>query len=413
MVVALVVTVAALAGACSPGGEGADRAAGDRAGDQARPPAGPGTTPGPEGTDPPSPSAPGGGAGGDGAVAVLNTQGGNLDAYGPEPPFPSRRLVRAGPITADGPRVDGQVCVFPDGSRRVAVADRGGGAAATGWAILQLRGERIDELAAVEVGRLVSGPSPTPEGPQPYGCGFLSDGRLVTTDAGSPPGGPATGQLTLWFPPYSGEGGPRRSCRLDVGIAAAGGVWVDDQDRVYVASAGAPSAGVWRYSGPWPTSPAVDGGCDARDEVGHPRADRVRKELLIPAGEHDLAAPAAVTAGLGGHLFVSSTVNGVINEHDQNGTFLRTLIGPADPSGTAPAGHPFGLAVDPAGLVYYADVGTLGPAGAPPVAGTGSLRRVPSTRSDTAPPEVVARGLDAPRGVGLAVPPGGGAASKV
>ncbi len=45
----------------------------------------------------------------------------------------------------------------------------------------------------------------TPDAPDNYGCGVLSDGRIVTTDIGNEAGGAANGQLIIWFPPFDSD----------------------------------------------------------------------------------------------------------------------------------------------------------------------------------------------------------------
>ena len=47
--------------------------------------------------------------------------------------------------------------------------------------------------------------------------------------------GPGDGQLILWFPPF--DSFDVKYCKLDVTIGTAGQIWVDAEDRVYVASA--------------------------------------------------------------------------------------------------------------------------------------------------------------------------------
>jgi hypothetical protein len=177
---------------------------------------------------------------------------------------------------------------------------------------------------------------------------------------------------------------------------------------------------VWRYSGPYPTSADAAGGCGGTDATGAPTADRTRREAFI-APDALLATPSGITGGPGGALFVSSVTTGVINEYDANGTFVRTVLQPT-PGTTLgatplPTGTPLGLAFDPAGALFYADVGlTVSAPGASPTAtpGIGSVRRIVFQDGSPLPPETVGRGLDAPDGLGLLVPsPEGGAASRV
>lgn len=350
---------------------------------------------------------------------VLSPAGGGLDAYEAVPPFRSVALVPEDPVGPDVTAVNGQVCPFPDGTRRFVVGATDGARdpTATGWAVYQLEGTTLDDLQADERSRLVPGFAPGPDPPTPAGCGFLSDGRLVTTDVGTRADGAPTGRLTLWIPPYDGEA--VASCTLDAAIGTALSLWVDDQDRIYVASARG-EAGVWRYSGPYPTAADADGGCGATDAAGAPLADLTRKERFI-APDAALATPTGVTGDPTGNLYVSSATTGVINQYDANGSFLRTVLQP--PPGRTlgaaplPGGTPLGLAVDPSGALFYADVGleaTAPDATPTPAPSGGSVRRILLQGGGVRSPETVAGGLDAPDGLGLIVPgPGGGAASRV
>lgn len=342
---------------------------------------------------------------------LLSTQGGHLDAYEALPPFTAQRVVTGDPGEPDGIELRGQICPFPDGTGRLVVA-----AGTARWSVLQLRGAAVGDLSAEPVGELRLAPVPGESSDGGFGCGFLRDGRLVTTEVGDPTGTRTDGRLVLWFPPFTG--GAARSCTLDAGIGAPRGLWVDDQDRIHVASGGGPSAGVWRYSGPYPTGPDAAGGCAGTGPAGEPQADRTRRELFIPAGTDDLAGPTGITGGPQGTLLVSSTAAGTIDEYDANGGFLRTLLDPPtpDPSrpGPPPAGTPLGLAVDPDGAVWYADAAWSSTGdGFTALPGAGSLRRLPPPMHEGSVPQTVARELDGPTGVTLLFPgAAGGAASK-
>ena len=54
-----------------------------------------------------------------------------------------------------------------------------------GWGILELAGTEIGELSVKEVGKLVPTYQPSNDNPENYGCGFLADGRILTTDVGN------------------------------------------------------------------------------------------------------------------------------------------------------------------------------------------------------------------------------------
>jgi hypothetical protein len=410
IVLGLVVTVGLLGAGCSPADDARPRPrpTTTTTDPSTGPSTGPSTDPsGPDGSGPAEPPP----------TLVLSPQGGGLDAYEAIPPVRSVALLPAG--DPDGPAVNGQVCLVPDGTRRVVAGttDGDGDPASTGWGIFQLEGTTVDDLRMEERSRLVPTFTPGPDPPTPAGCGFLSDGRLVTTDIGARSDGEPTGRLTLWLPPYDGE--DVASCTLDAAIGTALSLWVDDQDRIYVAAARG-DAGVWRYSGPYPTTADAGGGCGGTDALGARLADRTRKERFI-APDALLATPTGVTGDPTGNLYVSSATTGVINQYDANGTFVRTLLRP--PAGTGlgavplPGGSPLGLAIDPAGALFYADVGLVVTApGATPTAapGAGSVRRLVFQDGGVLPPETVADGLDAPDGLGIVVPSlEGGAASRV
>ena len=125
----------------------------------------------------------------------------------------------------------------------------------------------------------------------------------------------------MWFPPLAQQADDTQAfCKVDVEIATAQSIWVDDQDRVYVASARPPAfegqtSGVWRYSN-LPASADAAGGCTgASTPPGHPSPTRhAEQDIFIASGENDLVAPTGLAGGPDGAIFVSSVINGVINE---------------------------------------------------------------------------------------------------
>jgi hypothetical protein len=384
----------ALVGACGSGG--------DDPGSGPSPGAAPTTAPDPvgTGTDPAGEEASGG-------YLVFNAQGNHLDAYAPEPPFATQRVITSRAESPTGLDVNGQICFVPDGSGRFIAGEDTGQREGDlqGWGVFELRGGRIGEFSATQVGKLVPTYQPSADNPENYGCGFLSDGRVVTTDVGNQASGTGDGQLIIWFPPFD-----RRDvayCKLDVEIATAQSIWVDDRDRIHVASARPPTAGVWRYDGPYPTGPDAAGGCGRTDTTGAPVADRVRKELLVPAGEHDLLSPSGLAAGADGRLYVSSVANGVINEYDPDGTFVRVVLRPPPGErilGPVPlsTGTPLGLGVGPDGTLFYADIGIVNRDGdIGPGERAGSVRRIVFVDGRPQPPETVASGLAFPDGIGI------------
>jgi hypothetical protein len=341
------------------------------------------------------------------AAIVLSTEGNNLNAYEPDPPFGKQTVIRTAADDPDGLDINGQVCMLPDESGRtrlVAGEDTGQPERTPGWGIFELEGEAVGELDAREVGRLV--PTYQTDGPENYGCGVLSDGRIVTTDIGNQATGPPTGQLIVWFPPFDTEEVPY--CKLDVALPTPGGIHVVD-DVLYLAVARPPGNGIVRYDGPFPTSADAAGGCGGVDGTGAPMADEVHKQPFIPADEH-IATPNAVVGAPGGGFYVSSAFTGVLAEYDGSGRFVRTLVAPpageqlgAEPYST---GAPFGMGVDPAtGAIYWADlaIGITDDIG--PIDGAGTVRRITfDTGGNPRPAETLDEGLDFPDGIGIYVP---------
>jgi hypothetical protein len=302
---------------------------------------------------------------------------------------------------AGGRDINGQVCFAPDGSGLfIAGEDTNQPNPPPGWGVFRLRGVRVGSLEAEQVGRLVPSYQPAADNPENYGCGFLSDGRLLTTDIGNEAAGEPTGQLILWFPPLTAPN--PRYCKLDVSIGTAQGIYVDDQDRVFVASA-RENPGIYLYEGPFPSSDDAAHGCGRTDRTGAPLADEVRKRLFIPADSY-VRTPNGVVRSRWGTFFVSSVLNGVVAEYGADGRFLRRIVEPVrgEPLPFPSTGTPLGLAVDSFGTLYYADLGlrqsglNFGPG-----AGLGTVRRVRFVGDQPLPPETLDRGLSFPDGVGI------------
>ena len=365
------------------------------------------------------------------AAIVLSTEGNNLNAYEADPPFRKQTVIRTAADDPEGLDINGQVCMLPGDSpeaarsaqpgperpgaegaesgkqRFVAGEDTGQPERTPGWGIFELAGAAVGDLEASEVARLV--PTYQTDGPENYGCGVLSDGRIVTTDIGNQVTGPPTGQLIVWFPPFDSE--EVAYCKIDVALPTPGGIHVRD-DVVYLATARPPDHGIVRYEGPFPTSADASGGCGRRDATGAPLADAARRSVFIPADEH-VGTPNAVVAAPGGGFYVSSAFTGVLAEYDGSGRFVRTLVAPpageelgAEPYST---GAPFGMGVDPAtGTLYWADlaIGVTDSIG--PIDGAGTVRRI--TFGEDGEPrsaETLDEGLDFPDGIGIYVPTGG------
>jgi hypothetical protein len=401
IVAALLAFVVVLAAACSGSDDTADS---DRSANAST-----STTPTTSGTDTDSDEMPGG-------YAVFNGQGNHLDAYEPVPPFTAQRVITSSADDPSGLDINAQICFFPDGSRRfIAGEDTGQDTGETqGWGIFELDGDRVGEFSATQVAKLVPTYQGSTDNAENYGCGFLSDGRIVTTDIGNQAQGPGDGQLIMWFPPYNSE--QIAYCKIDIEIATAQSIWIDDQDRVLVSSSRPPTSGVWRYSGPWPTGPTAAEGCGRTDATGAPLADTVRKEIFVASGENGMISPAGLAPTGTGGIYVSSVFTGVINEYDANGVYVRTVLQPpaGEQLGAQPfsTGTPLGIGVGPDGTLFYADIGLvidgsdIGPGPA-----TGTVRRITFIDGEPLPPETMASGLAFPDGIGIYAG-GGSSASK-
>jgi hypothetical protein len=326
-------------------------------------------------------------------VIVFNGEGNNLNAYTADPPFTKQNVIRNHNDDPKGLDINAQLCFFPDGSKRfVAGEDTGQPNPPQGWGIFQLKGDTVGKLSAKKVGKLTPTYQTSNDNAENYGCGFLSDGRVLTTDIGNQASGPEDGQLIVWFPPFNRT--KVRYCKIDVGIATAGGIYVDSKNRVYVPSARPPTAGVMRYTGPFPTSDTAKGGCGGSDATGAPEATSVKKEQFIGLG-NGLAAPIAI-------------VRAPKNDYDANGGYVRTILQPpADETlgaTTFSTGTPLGLGVGPDGTLYYADIGiTITSEGIGP-GPEGTVRRIRFVNGQPQPPEIMGAGLQYPDGIGVYAP---------
>ncbi len=342
-----------------------------------------------------------------GRAIVLSAQGSQLDAYGTARPLVTQTVVPSPAADRNGVDVSGQICFDPTDPTRFVAVDRTAAAAGQfGWGVFALSGRTVGRLSAKETARLVPTFQNSHDDPAPFGCGFLPDGRLLTTDLGNRSSGAPDGQLVEWFPPFDQD--TVASCKVDVALAAPEGV-LADADRVFVAESG--GRGVTSFlTSTLPTSPLPSGGCARHDPTGAALAlGVVQGAWLENAAAHGLSSPSAVAAANDGNLFVSSPRTGVIAEVAPDGRFVRRVLAP--PAGAVLARHPFstgtpmGLAVDPGGTLYYADSGLV-VRNATVVAGlrTGTVRRITFVLGVPQPPEVVDSGLQAPDGIGIWIP---------
>jgi hypothetical protein len=355
------------------------------------------------------------------AGIVFNGEANRLHAYQPSASFPDQVVI---PSNHDAPGVgrdlNGQICFTrgPEGQVRFIGGEdtnQQAGHAVAGWGFFELTGSSVSTFGFQQIGKLIPTYQHAADDAENYGCGFLSDGRLLTTDVGSQASGPGNGQLIIWFPPFdTGTDvtptgvrplNPARYCKLDVAIGTAQQIAVDDQDRIYVSSSRANGsdapAGVYRYTGPFPTSDLPEDGCDGSDTLGSPMATHVSKELFIPT-DSNVITPAGVVVEREGGFYVASVLNGVIAEYDASGHFVRRVLQPAHPGLPIATGTPLGLGLASDGTIYFADIGlTVGPDGIGPGDRTGTVRRIRLVDGEPQAPEIMGSGLDFPDGIGI------------
>lgn len=336
---------------------------------------------------------------------VIHSAADDADAAAPKSPSPARDI-------------NAQLCFFQakDGTTRFIAGEdtgqgEGGGDGHPGWGIFKLEGKKVGKLSATQVGKLRTTFAtsdnegerlPYESNPENYGCGLLSDGRVVTSDVGNQyPLTPSNGQLIVWFPdPVAGfDSYDIAHCKVDTGIPTAGGIYVDPQDNVYVAS-NRPSApvpdrlgGIYRYNGEnLPTSPAD---CEAK------AAATTAEPFILAKPGLELLTPSAIVPSGKGTYYVSSVFDGRIAEYDENGGFIRLVLEAAPGLPPYDTGTPYGIGVDPDGTLYYADLGVV--AGPPPGPGdrNGTVRRIRFVDGEPQPPEVMDEGLEFPDGIGV------------
>ena len=318
------------------------------------------------------------------AYLVFSPQGNNLVVYGDT--GGAQRLITNAREDPDGRDINGQVCFAGDG-RFIAGEDTGQPEIPAGFGIFQLDGSTLGSLTATQIGKLTPDFESAESQPEPYGCAFLPDGRLLTTDVGNQSSGPGTGQLTVWFPPYDGA-----RCVVADDIATAQQLAADGED-VLVSSARTPTTGIWRYA----NLPRNKAECD-------PAA--VTADLFISPG-HGLSLTSGVAADGRGGWFVSDVLTGLINQYDAEGNYVRTVLAPPEGEflSTTPlsTGSPLGIAVGPDGTLHYADLAlAINERGIGPARGQGTVRRIRfDADNQPLPPETLDYGLNFPDGLGI------------
>ena len=206
-------------------------------------------------------------------TVLFSPEGNNLWAYETAPPFRAQKVNTANHSFGDAPSdpegwdINGQVCTFAKDGKRYMITgeDTHQPDPPAGWGIFEVSGTRVGDFGIKRVARLVPTYQPTPDSPDNYGCGVLSDGRIVTSDIGNEASDAANGQLTMWFPPYDST--KVAYCKLDLHLATGQGIYVDADDNLYLNSPRpspdplATSGGVFRYTGPYPTGADAAHGC--------------------------------------------------------------------------------------------------------------------------------------------------------
>ena len=342
-----------------------------------------------------------------GSTLVFNGEGNRLNAYDVDRDDAKQTVIERRSEDPDGWDINAQICFdphTPDGvTRFIAGEDTNQPELPAGWGYFELFGREVGELSASRIGKLTPTYQPAASSPENYGCGFLSNGTLVTTDVGNQSSGDGTGQLILWFPPF--DSFRVAYCKLDVEIGTAGGIYVDEDDQIYVASARV-QPGIWRYEPPFPTSDDASGGCGRIDVTGAPLADSVTRELFIGSSAETPTTSGVAPNGRGG-FYVTSVINGVIAEFDADGTFVRRVLEPPPGENLGPVpystGTPFGIGVDSTGNIYYADIGLVlrESGGIGPGSRLGTVRRIRFEDGVPQAPDLMDSGLSFPDGIGV------------
>jgi hypothetical protein len=378
---------------------------------------------------------------------VFNGEANRLNVYDAAEPTRKRTVIfsaadPAAPDDRENKDINAQICFHEVGGRRYFIAgeDTGqnGADGDPGWGWFELKGSSFDDLHTVQRGKLVPDSySNTVDNPENYGCGFLPNGNLLTTDVGDQqPQSPANGQLILWF--HDGDGtfddgftygegaiadpSDTDYCKIDTGIATAGGIWVDG-DTVYVASArpgNAEGYGIFKYTG---LAGVTKDDCPDRNTpiLTQPALvtslpGPLTKSLFIPGNPMSMTPSAIVPSGRD-TWYVSSVFDGNVAEYSAEGVFMRHVAG--SPSGApvslpigqfegdAPAeltaaGTPFGIGVTPDGTLWYADMGVRFDAGPGPAEDAGSVKYVTFAEDGTpSAPQTPDEKLNFPDGIGV------------
>ena len=311
----------------------------------------------------------------------------------------------------DGGRdANGQICEDAEGNR-IFGEDSGQGnddPVYAGWGVFDENYNQVGKLTPT---------SNSTDQSEPFGCGLARDGsgRLFTGEVGNQKEGAGTGQLIVWFPdpdkgfrvwpgnvPASGYPNSNYSdnyCKIATDLSTASSIAVDADNNVYVANSR--NFNVVVFHPPFPTGPDAAGGCSGTDG-GDPAApmvdpqlgDPLDREVFIAEGE--LFSPSGIVQSpTTGNWYVAGVFDGKILEYSPDGkTVYQTILDPANnvppespfvPDGLPlSTGHPFSLALDSQGNLYYTDMqlsGSLPSVG--PASGKGKLWRIRFEDSDS------------------------------
>lgn len=343
------------------------------------------------------------------APIVFNGQGNDLAAYETEPPFKKQIVIHhRDEEHPDGLDINAQICFDPENPTRFVAGEDTlqDSTGEPGWGIFELSGTEVGSLSAEQIGKLVPTYQGSNDNPENYGCGFLADGRIVTTDVGNQAEGTGDGQLIVWFPPFNSR--DVKYCKLDVALVTGQSVLVDG-DAVHVAQSRPPAAGIYKYDATtFPTDATPAGGCDGKDSTGAPMATDIAKEkFVVPDETNGVGTPAGIAKAKNGNFYVGSVFTGTISEFDPEGTYVRTILKPAagDTLGAQPfkTGTPLGIGVAPDGTLFVADIGIVATAqGIGPGRGTGHVRRITfDAQGKPSAPEIMDSDLAFPDGIGI------------
>jgi dienelactone hydrolase len=359
------------------------------------------TAPGPTITAAPPVAAP--------QTIVLNGQGNDLAAYLAEPPYTKQIVIPHFDEEShpDGLDINAQICFDPENPRRfVAGEDTHQPDPPQGWGIFELHGDRIGELSATQVGKLTPTYQGSLDNAENYGCGFLPDGRIVTTDVGNQASGPADGQLIVWYPPF--DSNEVDYCKLDIALGTGQQIAVTDES-VFVAQARGPGSGkgpgVYEYS--IADIPKSIDECDDTDATEAPMHAVDSRLLLAPGDQDGLGVINGIAAASNGNWYLSGVIGGAIAEFTADGEYVRNILTKPDGEDlegeSYSTGTPLGIGVGPDGSVYYADIGiVIGDGGIGPGRRTGKVRRIAfDVDGQPMTPEVMDEGLSFPDGIGI------------